>query len=313
MKKFIPKIIVAIAAMVLWFLIVSSQTYVGVIDVPLKAYEPREDKTLAETLPPTVKVRVEGSGRSLYFQRFSKKSELILDIGAISSSEKISLKDYFSERSNQVRLQGEMHFLELIYPDSINVKIDNKISKEVDVVLHADISLKPGFVLLDNKSEYKLTISGPEGMLANIDKLETEKYSRENIDVAFSQNIKVLNPSPDLITFVDEKIEVFFPVEMIGEITIPNISIVIKNKPDNLDIQFIPNTVSLRVTGGNTQIQSLKPEDFKVYFDYLSQWFPNKNYYPVKVIKPENILDVIAITPNQVEVVVLKKQESSPE
>ncbi|MFA6618003.1 MAG: hypothetical protein WCT23_02925 [Candidatus Neomarinimicrobiota bacterium] len=309
MKKIIPKIVVALAAIVLWLLIVSSNTYVGVIDVPLTAYEPREDKTLAQALPSTVKIRVEGSGRSLYFQRFTKKSELILDIGAISSSEKISLKDYFSERSNQVRLQGDMRFLELIYPDSINIRIDNKISKEVDVLVRSDISLKPGFVLLDDEIEYKISISGPEGMLENINKLETERYLRENVDIAFSENIEIVNPDPQLVRLFEEKIEVFFPVEMIGEIIIPNIAIDIKNKPDDLDIQFIPNTVSLRVTGGNTQIQSLRPEDFKVYFDYLSQWFPNKNYYPVKVLKPENVLDVISVDPEQVEVVVLKKQE----
>lgn len=310
MKNIISKIVVAISAVVLWFLIVSGQTYIGVIDVPLKAYEPREDKTLAEALPATIKVRVEGNGRSLSFHRFSEKSELILDVGAISSSQKISLKDYFSERSNQVRLQGDMEFLEVIYPDSINIRIDNKISKTVNVSVRSDISLKPGYVLIDNKSEYKLTISGPEEILVNINELETEKYVRENIDMAFSENIPVINPNADLVSLSQEEIEVLFPVEMIGEITIPNIPIAIKNKPDDLDIQFIPNKISLRVTGGNTQIQTLRADDFKVYFDYLTQWFPNKNYYPVKLIKAESVLDVIKIMPEQVEVIVSKKQTS---
>ena len=79
------------------------------------------------------------------------------------------------------------------------------------------------------------------------------------------------------------------------------------NKPSDLEIQFIPNTVSLRITGGNDQIQDLTRRDFYVYFDYLSQWFPNKNYYPVKITTPKEVLDVIQINPQQIEVVVIKK------
>jgi len=110
MKKFIPKIVVVISAVILWLLIVSSQTYVGVIELPLTVYEPRVEKTLGQILPQSVKVRVEGPGRSLYLQRLSNKSSLILDVGNIANDQKISLKSYYQERPNQVMLQSEMKF-----------------------------------------------------------------------------------------------------------------------------------------------------------------------------------------------------------
>lgn len=308
MKNVIPKIVVVLSAVILWFLIVSGQKYIGVIDVPLKAYEPREDKTLAEPLPKTVKLRVEGNGRNLYFQHWSKKSQLILDVGAISNSQTISLKEYFRERQNQVRLMDDMQFLEVIYPDSIMIKIDNKINKTVAVHVRSDISLRPGYILVENKEDYLVGISGPEKVVKTIDQLETEQFNRENADLAFSAEIALVNPFPNLLELSKPKLDVYFPVEMIGERTIENISINVKNQPEDLEIKFLPNTVSLKVTGANSQIQALEARDFNVYFDYLTQWFPNKNYYPIKVKTPEVVLDVLSTSPEQVEVIVVKKQ-----
>ncbi len=307
MKKFIPKIIVAISAMILWFLIVSSQTYVGVIELPLTVYEPRVEKTLGQVLPQSVKVRVEGPGRSLYLQRWSNKSSLILDVGTIANDQKISLKSYYQERPNQVMLQSEMKFLEVVYPDSVYVMIDNKIEKIVSVKIHSDISVRPGFIQVNAPELSEVTLTGPQTLLLEYDQLQTELIKKDNADMTFISTISVINPNQALVNIIPEEIDVEFNIEMIGERTISNIPIQVKNQPSDLEIQFIPNTVSLRVTGGNSQIQNLTRRDFYVHFDYLSQWFPNKNYYPVKISSPDEVLDVININPEQIEVVVIRK------
>ena len=307
MKKLIPKIVVTISAMILWFLIVSSQTYVGVIDLPLTVYEPRVDMALGQVLPHSIKVRVEGPGRALYFQRWSGKSSLILDVGNINKNEKISLKNYFEERPNQVMLQSEMKFLEVVYPDSIDVMIDNKVDKAIPVKIRSKITLRPGFIMVNAPELSKVTLTGPETLLHHYDQLQTLEINKDNADISFNSTIPIINPNPELLNISPEEIDVEFNIEMIGERTISNIPIQVKNKPLDLEIEFIPNTVSLRVTGGNNQIQNLTRRDFFVYFDYLSQWFPNKNYYPVKITTPEEVLDVIKINPEKIEVVVIRK------
>ncbi|MEA2077591.1 MAG: CdaR family protein [Candidatus Marinimicrobia bacterium] len=309
MKNILPKIVVILSAVILWLLIVSGQTYIGVIDLPLSIYEPREEMTLGQELPKTVKVRVEGPGRSLYFHRWSKKSSLILDVGTITDSQKISLKDYFEERPNQVRLQLEMEFLEVVYPDSIDVMIDNKIEKTVQVQIISDISVRSGFIQVNDPEMKEVVLTGPENYLKNIETVQSGMLVKENIDMSFQSEVQVLNPNSELVTLSPEQINVAINVEMIGERTISNIPIQIKNQPNDLNIQFIPNTISLRVTGGNNQIQNLTRQDFYVYFDYLSQWFPNKNFYPVKMTSPDEVLDVIRIIPEQIEVVVIRKNK----
>ena len=309
MKNIIPKIVVTISAIILWLLIVSGQTYVGVIDLPMSIYEPREEMTLGQELPKTIKVRVEGPGRSLYFHRWSQKSSLILDVGTIADNQKISLKGYFEERPNQVRLQSELKFLEVVYPDSIEIMIDNKIDKTVQVQIMSEISVRSGFIQINDPEIKQVVLSGPEQYLKDIESVQSEILVKDNVDMSFISEVNVLNPNPQLVTLTPEQIDVAVNVEMIGERTINNIPIQVKNQPNDLNIQFIPNTISLRVTGGNDQIQNLTRRDFYIYFDYLSQWFPNKNYYPVKITSPDVVLDVIRVIPEQIEVVVIRKNK----
>ena len=309
MKNILPKIIVILSAVVLWFLIVSGQSYIGVVDLPLSIYEPREDMTLGQVLPKTVKVRVEGTGRGLYFKGWVKKSSLILDVGTIEDTRRISLKNYFRERPNQVRMQSDMKFLEVVYPDSIDVLIDKKIQKIVPVQIMTDVSVRSGYIKVNEQATQEVVLVGPESYLKDVNKLQTELLKQENSDMTFQAEVPVINPDPELLTVEPTQLTVDVEIEMIGERSIGNVPINVKNKPDDLEIQFIPNSVVLRITGGNNQIQELGPEDFHVYFDYLSQWFPNKNFYTVKVSSPKQVLDVIRMVPEQVEVVVMKKSD----
>ncbi|MBW6458559.1 MAG: hypothetical protein K0B52_05280 [FCB group bacterium] len=307
MKNVLPKILVAFSAVVLWLLIVTGQQYINVIDIPLSIYEPRSDKTLGEPLPKKIKVRVEGTARAFYFHKWTESSFLILDVGTINDVQRMSLKTYFRERPNQVHLKSDMKFLEVVYPDSIEIYIDNKISKEVPVRIVSDIRLRPGYILVGEPKVSPVRIHGPEHYVTTIDHVSTHPIKREQADMTFIVNIPLVNPNPELASLEPGSADVHFDIEMIGERTILNVPVTVKNQPGDLEIQFIPNTVSLRVTGGNNQIQSLAQHDFNVYFDYLTQWLPNKNHYPVKINKPAEVLDVIRIVPDQVEVVVIRK------
>jgi YbbR domain-containing protein len=307
MKNVLPKILAAISAFILWLLIVTGQHFISVVDMPLSVYEPRPDKTLGKPLPQKVKVRVEGTARAIYFQEWIESSSLILDVGNINDNQRISLKSYFRERPNQVIMKSQMRFLEVIYPDSIDIFIDNRITKEVPVKIISDILVKPGYIQVDKPQKHSVLINGPEHYIETIDHIVTRPFRREQVDMTFIAAISLVNPNPELVTLEPEQIDVGFDVEMIGERTIVNVPVTVKNKPADLEIQLIPNTVSLRVTGGNNQIQDLTYHDFNVFFDYLTQWFPNKNYYPVKIHAPQEVLDVIRIIPEQVEVVVIRK------
>lgn len=304
MKSTTPKILVIIAAVLFWLLIISGQNYINVVELPLQVYEPRPDKSLGKVLPKKVSVRVEGPGRAIFLQNWFKKAGLILDVGTINNLERISLKDYFKNRPNQVLLNEELTFLEVVFPDSIDVLVEDKISKKLPVKVNADISIKSGYIQVGKELVQEVTVEGPEGLVNKIKSISTRPLLVEDADASLTLRAELINPNPDLLQLNPAAVNVNINIEMIGERMISGVPIAIRNRPQELQIRTIPETVSLQITGGNTQIQSLNAEDFTVYFDYLTQWLPNKHYYTPRVITPETVLDLLSISPERVEVVV---------
>lgn len=304
MKSTTPKILVIIAAILFWLLIVSGQNYINVVELPLQVYEPRPDKSLGKVLPEKVSVRVEGPGRAIFLQNWIKKASLILDVGTINNLERISLKDYFKNRPNQVLLNEELTFLEVVFPDSIDVLVEDKISKKLPVKVNSNISVKSGYIQVGKELVQEVTVEGPEGLLNKIKSISTKPLLVEDADASLTLQAELINPNPDLLQLDPTVVDVDINIEMIGERVIGGVPITIRNCPQELQIRTIPETVSLQITGGNTQIQSLNAENFKVYFDYLTQWLPNKHYYTPRVITPETVLDLLSISPERVEVVV---------
>ncbi len=309
MKNILPKMIVSVAAVIFWLLIVAGQEYVTVREVSLKVYDPRSEVTLGKALPEHVNVRVEGPGHILYFQRWMKNASLVLDVGTIYQDQRISLKSYFEQRPNQVILHPEITFLEIVYPDSVDIVIENKVTREIPLEIASDISVRSGYIQVDESVQSHVTVTGPENHVNSLDHLRTETLKKENADMSFSAEISVINPDPELLNLDPGKVKVAFEIEMIGERSIHNIPVKVRNQPPDLELQLIPDAVSLRITGGNGRIQDLAPNDFLVHFDYLAQWFPNKHYYPVNIDPPEEVLDIISINPETIEVVVIKRND----
>ena len=127
------KIFVFFLAFLLWLFIVTGRNYVIETDIPLRIYEPRTDHMLAEKVPDKISVRVGGSGRGVLLMNLFNKGSLILDIGNITKDQRISLKNYFEQRPNQVVLADNITFHEIIFPDSIDIIVDRKIEREVPI------------------------------------------------------------------------------------------------------------------------------------------------------------------------------------
>lgn len=307
MKKTLPKIIVVLAAILFWFLVVSGQKYVSVVDLPLEVYEPRQDKTLGKSLPEKVRVRIEGPGRAIYLLRFKKNVSLVLDVGTVNDGERISLKSYFEARPNQVILGKEMRFLEIVYPDSIDIVIEDRISRSIPVRVFSDISVRPGYVQTSQPQAAPVSVEGPLTVLEKISHISTQPLKRENADLSFDALLPLVNPLPELLKISPEAVNVHVDIEVIGERSISGIPVQIRNQPAELQIKAIPATVTLHITGGNSRIQKLSAGDFTVYFDYLTQWLPNKHYYTPRVIEAADVLDVTAISPERVEIIVSRK------
>lgn len=306
------KILIFFLAVILWLFIVSGQNYILEIDIPIDTYEPRDSYMLAIPLPESASVRVSGSGRAILFSSIFNHNSLILDISGISRDETISLKSYFSERNNQIVLSEKVNFLEIVYPDSVNLVIDKRGSRVLPVEFKLEIDPKPGYVQYGiNRAEPDyVSVSGPEKLLLEMNSVQTDPLILSDIDYSVSREVNLINKYPEQVKFSPGKVNIVADIDMIGEKVIKDVPVTIRNFPEDMDIQIIPPFVNVRVSGANSLVQKMDIDDIFVHFDYLTQWIPGKQYYRMRVSHSGDVLDILEIAPEKCEVVLLKKDKS---
>lgn len=309
-KNILSKIMAFLMAVVLWIFIVSGFKYTILLEIPIEVYNPISNKILKSNISRKASVRLNGSGRSLMIAKYFERAKLILDISLIDKNGSLALNEYFTEHPNCVYLpKKNIELLDIVYPDSIDIQLDEKISKTVPIKLNIEIKLKPGYILSKPVAplEDQINVIGPKSIIENLDTIETEQLLLKDVHQSFNRKIEYINPKPELLKLENKTARIEGKVEMIGEKNISDIHVQGKNIPEDFNVRFIPKAVSLKVIGGNDQIQNLTKQKFKVVFDYSKQWIPNKIYYKPIIIIPSNVIECKEIIPNRIEVVFEKK------
>ncbi|MEA3499834.1 MAG: YbbR-like domain-containing protein [Candidatus Marinimicrobia bacterium] len=309
-KNILSKIVALLMAIVLWIFIVSGFEYTILLEIPIEEYNPISNKILKSNIPEKVSVRLYGSGRSLMIAKYFERAKLILDISLIDKNGGLALNEYFTEHPDCIYLpKKNIKLLDIVYPDSIDIQLDEKISKKIQVRLNSKIELKPGYTFSESitMSKDRINVSGPKSIIDNLDTIDTEQLLLGDVDMSVNKEIELVNPRPELLKLESKTIRVKGKVEIIGEKNISDIIVQGKNIPQNFKVRFVPKTVSLNVIGGNDQIQDLTSREFKVIFDYSKQWMPNKIYYKPIVIIPDNVIKYKEIIPKNIEVIFEKK------
>lgn len=309
-KKSLTWLISFFLAVLVWFVIVNDKEYTVNMEIPITVYEPREDKTLKNIIPTTAVVRFKGKGRALLAAKIFKEPFLILDVANIQERYHVSLNDYYQKYPNRVDYpRGDMEFLEVVYPDTFTIIIDDKISKELPVKLNYTAEPAPGY-LFSGKPETDpatVVVTGPKSKIQHLSHIETRHLNPGNINRETILEVELMNPEPSFMTLEKKTATVTFQVESIGERTFTQLPVLARNVPDNITVRFIPASVSLTIVGSNEYIQSLKGDSLQVFFDYSKQWIPSKIYYQPEVQVPQKVLDWKNLKPARIEVVIVRK------
>ncbi|MEA1986369.1 MAG: CdaR family protein [Candidatus Marinimicrobia bacterium] len=311
-RKNIPSILVVIImSAILWIFIATGSKYTILQEIPIEVYNPLSDKILKKNIPTTASVRLNATGRSLIIAKYFKKGKLIVDINEIDTSGRILLNEYFRKYPHLVSLpKKNIKLIKIVYPNSIDIHLDKKYEKKIPLKLNSNIKLKPGYIFIKDifLLTDSLTVFGAKSIIENIEVIETEELILKNVNNDIDETIELVNPKPKLLKFNKNMVTVKGNVDIIGEKTISGIEIIGKNIPEIFKVKFIPKTISIKVIGGNSQIQNLKLEEFKATFDYSSQWIPNKISYKPIITVPKNVIEYKELIPNKIEVVFEKKE-----
>jgi len=271
-------------AVLLWFAVTSDKEYTHIIEVPLEIKTLGENLVLVNLPPKTVKIRVKGSGRSLFGLNFIDK-EIGLEFPEISTSQVIDLQEYKGRFQFPQDLGIEI--VDIIYPKKLNLVVDTFYEKHVPVKVENDIKTVPGYLLVDYKTETDtVLVSGPKGLVEKIDFIKTEVVKNRDVRFPFDVVANLVSPNPGVISIMPGETKISFRIEQLVERTIYNIPIKIINVPPNINAEATPTTISLRVKGGETRISGLRARDINVIFDYAVSFESGKTQYPMQIETP---------------------------
>ena len=305
-------------AIFLWLFVVSNNNYSTIINIPIEVRNLNErKKAYKKEIPQIAKVRFKGKGRSiiksLILKDFVKDFKLVIDLDRISEEYNFFLNDYYNRYPQKVSIPStfELQYVEVIYPDSIHISLDEYMVKNVPVKSNIVIKPSPGYIkigkpILDSSL---VTIAGAKNAVQSIEYIYTTNDTFNNIDMPINAQVSLETINNTLIEYSFLKLSYFQDIQPISERIISGVPVTIKNNLKGLVVRKNPSTVSLTIVGGLDYISEIQPADISVTIDFTYQWSPKMQFYEPRVVVPDEILSWKDLTPRNIELAVAKESD----
>ena len=302
-------------AFIFWFFIKSEDNYLVSQKIPLVARNLQEQKTYKEEVPDHIIVTMRGSGRSFIwltlFENFYDDYRAILDLSSIADEYNFDLNNYYRENPTKIVLPTslDLEFIEVVSPRNIIINLDQYLVKKVPIKSQLLVSTEPGYVQVGDPlfSPDSISIGGPQEIVNDIKFVKTEKDTFLNLNISVEDDLFIINPNK-LVDFDPKKVGGYINIQPISETIITSIPVNLINKPNNVEVFVNPSTVSLTIIGGLNQVANTLPQDILVTIDFRD-WRPDKQFYSPKIDIPNNLFKWENLSPNNLEILVVDREE----
>lgn len=190
--------------------------------------------------------------------------------------------------------------------DGLKVNLDPIILKKVAVRAKFKISFKDGFKPIDSIKIIpdSVIISGPKGILKEINTANTETLTLENIEKSISQPIGIVSPSDEIVKIKPSKVKVEWAVAEFsqGKFTLP---VELINLPPGLELKLVPERISVSFDIPVADFAEVTRENFRVICDYSTRNEKENFMLPQLAKKPEGAVNIV-FEPKKIDFFVFK-------
>jgi YbbR domain-containing protein len=303
-----------VIAFIFWFFIKSEDTYSVTTSIPLVARNLQEQKTYKEEVPESIIVTLKGSGRAFiwlrFFDNFYEDYKAVIDLSSIADEYNFELDQYYKNNPEKIVLPEslELEFVEVISPKSIKINLDQYLVKKVPIKSEVIVSTAPGYIQVGEEvfSPDSISIGGPQEVVDTINFVKTQKDTLVDLMSSIDSEFLIINPDR-VVDFDPKKVEGFINIQPISETIVTGIPVKLINKPNDINVFVNPATVSLTIVGGLDQIASIVSTDIEVLINFEKSWSADKQFYSPEVRIPDSILEWKDLSPNNLEILVIKE------
>jgi YbbR domain-containing protein len=273
------------------------------IDVPVKIENLRNDQAIAVPLPNSVRINIQGTGWQLLNTTISPNLFYTIDFASLSKNDVLLTSRELHEHvniSNAVKVLGTT-------PETILVRLDEKVTKKVPVVGMLKASYREGFGIVGSVKTKpdSVILTGARSMLNEIQHWHTETILLNDINIPISLTTTLKDSLRFEISRSASTISISFDVQPIAEKTVNDIPVEIVQVPDKRNVVLIPPKISIIIRSGVNNIANLSEKDFYAFVDYKSILLDTSGKIHPTIVGPENV-KIVQQNPEKIQYVVRK-------
>lgn len=292
-------------ASVFWFLTKFGKDFTASMEARVEYKNLPETAALSEENPKRIHFDLTANGFEILLYKL-KKPVVVIDV-----EEYYKKKNEFRVPSGDVVQNLESNFnkyLEIrnLKPDPFDVVLDPIVLKEVAVIPDVQIGFKNGFRALGKPevNPKSVTISGPKGVLVDIDTIHTDLLTLKSVDMSINKTIGLQLPHKEIVAITPDEVSYTMAVAEFSESEF-RLPVEVINVPPGVELKLVPSHLTITFDMAVADFKDVSVEKFRVVCDYSKRNREDNFIIPELVKQPEEAVNV-AIHPKKIEYYVFK-------
>lgn len=300
-KKIYIVIVSVLFSITVWVSIALSDEYYSTYKLPIAIIDLPSGYSVGNNLPETITVRLKGDGWKLMSFELGSTEYFYVSVKGDSG---VITANLLANVENNPWFTSGINILD-INPKNIRIVVEPIVEKKLKIIPKLKLDFKEGYslatqVLVEPDS---VLIRGPGSVIKKMETYSTKEISLKNLDqkTNFIAELEELRGFETDLKFVNVTLD----VQRIVENSINDIPLSVINKPENVDVILIPNTISCTFRGGVNILGKVSVNDIIATVDYNSVVNDTLGFVKPEIQSPEN-LNLLSVRPDKLKYVIKK-------
>lgn len=300
-KKIYIVIVSVLFSITVWVSIALSDEYYSTYKLPIAIIDLPSGYSVGNNLPETITVRLKGDGWKLMSFELGSTEYFYVSVKGDSG---VITANLLANVENNPWFTSGINILD-INPKNIRIVVEPIVEKKLKIIPKLKLDFKEGYslatqVLVEPDS---VLIRGPGSVIKKMETYSTKEISLKNLDqkTNFIAELEELRGFETDLKFVNVTLD----VQRIVENSINDIPVSVINKPENVDVILIPNTISCTFRGGVNILGKVSVNDIIATVDYNSVVTDTLGFVKPEIQSPEN-LNLLSVRPDKLKYVIKK-------
>jgi len=286
-------------ALVFWFLVKMSKTYVTEKPVTLSVGVP-EHLALVRLPPQNIKAELQSTGWNLMADFFLQQ-ELVVEVELDDRRRFVLDRAQLRDIIQKELYSRDISIAELNY-DRIELQTELRKDTLLPIQLREQLRFSPQYHLsgpLKTEPD-SVRLSGPASQVQSYSIWPTDSLVLDALESSMTVRLPLEEPPPT-IQLNPPAVRVTIPVEEFTEKSF-FVPLTVANSPTEDSLRIFPQRVWVTSVVGLSQYESLGPEDFEVTADLKNAPFTeNKRTVPIQVTRQPAFVATVQISPKSAE------------